>query len=159
MLMRQGKFNIALFIGSVFLFSICVWSFLYFVRKYRKEENQENNPPFSIIFCFVFFIYNIIFFFFVIQYSFQTVAWLTDPEAYDCNEYTDLLLRFTKKGLTLMELLYVLLVIVILALLFYVYKIEEDNIKLRSEMQELRSIKTRKDMLVRVTKKDQYKNR
>ena len=96
MLMRQGKFNIPLFIGSVFLFSICVWSFLYFVRKYRKEENQENNPPFSIIFCFVFFIYNIIFFFFVIQYSFQTVAWLMDPEAYAFNELTNLLLRFTK---------------------------------------------------------------
>lgn len=59
----------------------------------------------------------------------------------------------------LMELLYVLLVIVILALLFYVYKIEEENIKLRVEMRELRSFKTRKDMLERVTKKDQYKNR
>jgi hypothetical protein len=59
----------------------------------------------------------------------------------------------------LMELLYVLLVIVILALLFYVYKIEEENIKLRSEIQELRSFKTRKDMLERVAKKDQYKNR
>lgn len=54
----------------------------------------------------------------------------------------------------LMELLYVLLVIVILALLFYVYKTEEENIKLRSEIQELRSFKTRKDMLERVAKKD-----
>lgn len=59
----------------------------------------------------------------------------------------------------LMELLYVLLVIVILALLFYVYKIEEENIKLRVEMRELKSFKARKDMLERVTKKDQYKNR
>ena len=59
----------------------------------------------------------------------------------------------------LIELLYVLLVIVILALLFYVYKTEEENIKLRSEIQELRSFKTRKDMLERVAKKDQYKNR
>jgi cbb3-type cytochrome oxidase subunit 3 len=58
MLMRQGKFNIPLFLGSVFLFSICVWTFLYFVRKYRKEENQEDNSSFSIIF-----------FFFVIHYS------------------------------------------------------------------------------------------
>lgn len=54
----------------------------------------------------------------------------------------------------LMELLYVLLVIVILALLFYVYKTEEENIKLRSEIQELRSFKTRNDMLERVAKKD-----
>jgi Tfp pilus assembly protein PilO len=59
----------------------------------------------------------------------------------------------------LMELLYVLLVIVILALLFYVYKTEEENIKLRAEMRELKSFKTRKDMLERVAKKDQYKNR
>jgi len=56
--------------------------------------------------------------------------------------------------LVLMELLYVLMVIVILALLFYVYKIEEENIKLRSEIHELRSFKTRKDMLERVAKKD-----
>ena len=54
----------------------------------------------------------------------------------------------------LVELLYVLMVIVILALLFYVYKTEEENIKLRSEIQELRSFKTRKDMLERVAKKD-----
>ena len=53
-----------------------------------------------------------------------------------------------------MELLYVLMVIVILALLFYVYKTEEENIKLRSAIQELRSFKTRKDMLERVAKKD-----
>ena len=53
-----------------------------------------------------------------------------------------------------MELLYVLMVIVILALLFHVYKMEEENIKLRSEIQELRSFKTRKDMLERVAKKD-----
>lgn len=53
-----------------------------------------------------------------------------------------------------MELLYVLMVIVILALLFYAYKTEEENIKLRSEIQELRSFKTRKDMLERVAKKD-----
>ena len=59
----------------------------------------------------------------------------------------------------LIELLYVLLVIVILALLFYVYKTEEENIKLRAEMRELKSFKTRKDMLERVAKKDQYKNR
>jgi Tfp pilus assembly protein PilO len=58
-----------------------------------------------------------------------------------------------------MELLYVLMVIVILALLFYVYKTEEENIKLRAEMRELKSFKTRKDMLERVAKIDQYKNR
>jgi hypothetical protein len=46
-----------------------------------------------------------------------------------------------------------------LALLFYVYKTEEENIKLRAEMRELKSFKTRKDMLERVAKKDQYKNR
>lgn len=33
-------------------------------------------------------------------------------------------------------------------------KTEEENIKLRLEIQELRSFKTRKDMLERVAKKD-----
>jgi len=39
-------------------------------------------------------------------------------------------------------------------LVVHVYKTEEENIKLRSEIQELKSFKTRKDMLERVAKKD-----
>jgi len=40
-----------------------------------------------------------------------------------------------------------------LIIIMYI-KTEEENIKLRSEIQELRSFKTRKDMLERVAKKD-----